>query len=84
VIGELDGQEWVAEVWCKLGGVMVDVLYRHAPETKWPGPVEDAVDGWRFVSQGPLPIMNDREEGWAGGREEADEHRCSITWQSWG
>lgn len=50
VIGELAGQEWIAEVWCKLGGVVVDILYRHAPETKWPGAVDDAVDGWGWVS----------------------------------
>lgn len=51
VIGQLDGQEWVAEIWCgRLGGVMVDVLYRHAPERKWPGSLEDAWDGFGWVS----------------------------------
>lgn len=28
---------------------MVDILYRHAPETKWPGAVDDAVDGWGWM-----------------------------------
>lgn len=51
VIGELDGQEWIAEIWTALGGVMVDVLYRHAPEWAFPVGMEDAVDGFRWVSE---------------------------------
>lgn len=52
-IGELDGQEWIAEIWTSLGGVMVDVLYRHAPEFVFPVGMGDAVDGFRWVS----PVM---------------------------
>ncbi|KAK5656013.1 hypothetical protein OQA88_5151 [Cercophora sp. LCS_1] len=51
VIGELDGQEWIAEIWTALGGVMVDVLYRHAPEFVFPAGMGDAVDGFRWMMQ---------------------------------
>jgi acetyl esterase/lipase len=50
VIGELEGQDWICEIWAGLGGVAVDVLYRHAPEFTFPVPVGDAIDGFAWVS----------------------------------
>jgi acetyl esterase/lipase len=49
VLGELAGQEWMCEIWASLGGVAVDVLYRHAPEVVFPVPVGDAVDGFAWM-----------------------------------
>jgi len=50
VLGELDGQGWLGEIWAGLGGVAVDVLYRHAPEWRFPVGVVDGVDGFGWVS----------------------------------
>jgi acetyl esterase/lipase len=50
VIGELDGQERICAIWAGLGGVAVDVQYRHAPEWVFPVPLEDAYDGFLWVS----------------------------------
>ncbi|KAK0622431.1 Alpha/Beta hydrolase protein [Immersiella caudata] len=49
VLGELAGQEWMSEIWVSLGGIAVDVLYRHAPEVVFPVPVWDAVDGFNWM-----------------------------------
>ena len=51
LLGELDGQEWLCELFTSLGGVAVDVLYRHAPEHPFPIPVHDSYDGLNWVAQ---------------------------------
>ncbi|KAK0738828.1 Alpha/Beta hydrolase protein [Schizothecium vesticola] len=62
VIGELDGQEWICAIWAGLGGVAVDVQYRHAPEWVFPVPLEDAYDGflWMVGNLQELKISPDR------------------------
>lgn len=50
VVGEFDTEEWLCEAFVAMGGVAVDVLYRHAPEHVFPVQVHDSYDGLRWVS----------------------------------
>jgi len=50
VIADLDGQDGVGKVGTMLGGIVVDVLYRVAPEFPFPTAVMDCYDGLKWVS----------------------------------
>jgi acetyl esterase/lipase len=49
VFGELDGQEELCELFSSMGGVAIDVLYRHAPEHPFPTAISDSYDGLDWV-----------------------------------
>lgn len=49
VIGDLDGQDWVGKIGTSLGGIVIDVLYRVAPEYPFPTAVMDCYDGLKWV-----------------------------------
>lgn len=49
ILGEFDSEEWLCAAFASLGGIAVDVLYRHAPEHVFPVPVYDSYDGLRWV-----------------------------------
>ncbi len=53
VFGELDGQDWLCELFCSMGGVAVDVSYRLAPEHPFPAAISDSYDGLSWVSHFP-------------------------------
>lgn len=49
VVGELESTEWLCEAFVALGGIAVDVLYRHAPENVFPVPIYDSYEGLKWV-----------------------------------
>jgi acetyl esterase/lipase len=49
VIGDIETEEWLCEIFASLGGVVVDVIYRHAPEFPFPIPIYDSYDGLKWV-----------------------------------
>ena len=49
VLGQMDTEEWLCELFVSLGGIAVDVIYRHAPENPFPIPVNDSYDGLKWV-----------------------------------
>ncbi|OIW26347.1 alpha/beta-hydrolase [Coniochaeta ligniaria NRRL 30616] len=51
VIGEIDSEEPLCELFVSLGGIVVDVIYRHAPEHPFPVPVNDSYDGLKWVAE---------------------------------
>ncbi|KAB5513580.1 Alpha/Beta hydrolase protein [Coniochaeta sp. 2T2.1] len=51
VLGEIDTEEWLCELWLALGGIAVDAIYRHAPEYPFPIPVNDSYDGLKWVAE---------------------------------
>ncbi|GAB1312071.1 Alpha/beta-hydrolase [Madurella fahalii] len=51
VFGELDGQDWLCELFTSMGGVAVDVSYRLAPEHTFPTPIHDTYDSLVWVAQ---------------------------------
>lgn len=51
VIGEIDSEEALCELFVSLGGIAVDVIYRHAPEHPFPAPINDSYDGLKWVSR---------------------------------
>lgn len=50
VLGHIEIGEWLCEAFTSLGGVAVNVVYRHAPEYPFPVPVNDCYDGLKWVS----------------------------------
>ncbi len=53
VMGDLDSEAVLCRQWVELGGVAVNVGYRLAPEHPFPGPVHDALDALKWVSNQP-------------------------------
>lgn len=51
VIGEIDSEEHLCELFVSLGGIAVDVIYRHAPEHPFPVPINDSYDGLKWVTE---------------------------------
>lgn len=49
-VGDLDTEAWLCALFAKLGGIVVDVDYRLAPEHVFPAPIEDAFDALKWVS----------------------------------
>ena len=54
VVGDLETEAWLCHLFTSLGGVAVDVQYRHAPESPFPGPVFDSFDALKWVSSTPF------------------------------
>lgn len=48
-VGDLDTETWLCALFVKLGGIAVNVNYRHAPEHVFPAAVEDAYDATKWV-----------------------------------
>jgi acetyl esterase/lipase len=51
VLGEIDTEEWLCQLFVSLGGIAVDVIYRHAPEYPFPIPLNDSYDGLKWLVQ---------------------------------
>lgn len=49
IIGELETEEWLCATFASLGGIAVDVIYRHSPENVFPIPIYDSYDGLKWV-----------------------------------
>ena len=49
MVGDIGTEEWLCRLFSELGGVSVDVRYRHAPEYPFPQQVEDAHDATKWV-----------------------------------
>lgn len=48
-VGDLDTETWLCALFAKLGGVAVNVDYRHAPEHVFPAAIEDVYDATTWV-----------------------------------
>lgn len=48
-VGDLDTEAWLCALFVKLGGVVVDVDYRLAPEHVFPAAIDDAFDALKWV-----------------------------------
>ncbi|KAL7946443.1 Alpha/Beta hydrolase protein [Trichoderma barbatum] len=68
-IGDLDMLTWLCALFVKLGGVAVDVNYRHAPEHVFPAAVEDAHDATKWAAQNLESLGIDPEKGFLIGGE---------------
>jgi acetyl esterase/lipase len=49
VLGDIENEESLGELFTSLGGVAIDVIYRNAPEFPFPIPVMDSYDGLKWV-----------------------------------
>lgn len=49
MVGDLETEAWLCELFTKLGGIAVNVDYRHAPEHPFPAAVNDAVVATKWV-----------------------------------
>ncbi|KAK1760087.1 alpha/beta-hydrolase [Echria macrotheca] len=63
VLGELDGQDWLCELFVALGGVAVDVCYRLAPEFVFPTAVCDAFDSLVWTVRNAAGLHVDTGKG---------------------
>lgn len=50
MIGDLETEAHLCEWFTKLGGIAVNVDYRHAPEDVFPAAIEDAFDATNWAS----------------------------------
>ncbi|KAK5990716.1 AB hydrolase superfamily protein B1A11.02 [Cladobotryum mycophilum] len=50
-VGDLDTEAWLCALFAELGGVAVNVDYRHAPEHVFPAAINDAFDATKWVAQ---------------------------------
>ena len=48
-VGDADIEAWLCKMFTELGGIAVDIQYRHAPERPFPVPIEDSFDGLKWV-----------------------------------
>lgn len=55
VVGDVETEAWLCHLFASLGGISVDVQYRHAPEHPFPSPIFDSFDGLKWVSGFDLP-----------------------------
>jgi len=67
VIGEIDTDEWVCELFVALGGVAVNVIYRHAPEYPFPIPVNDSYDGLKWLAENHAELNINPSRGFVVG-----------------
>ncbi|ODV92513.1 hypothetical protein CANCADRAFT_87624 [Tortispora caseinolytica NRRL Y-17796] len=68
VIGGARIDDWITAYWCEsTSAVVVSVDYRHAPEFKFPSPVDDVVDSYRWILCNPLRTKLNTEKVVAGG-----------------
>lgn len=50
MIGDFETEAHLCDWFTKLGGIVVNVDYRHAPEHVFPAAIEDAFDAMHWVS----------------------------------
>lgn len=50
LVGDLDTEAWLCALFTGLGGIAIDVDYRHAPEHVFPQAIHDAFDATKWVS----------------------------------
>jgi len=68
VLGSYEGDDARFDEWCQaFGCVGVSVEYRLAPETKYPGPLDDCYSGLRWLSDNAAPLGVDRTRLGIGG-----------------
>ncbi|KAH0524928.1 hypothetical protein TsFJ059_007367 [Trichoderma semiorbis] len=68
-VGDLDTEAWLCALFAKLGGVAVNVNYRHAPEHVFPSAIEDAYDATKWTAQNLKSLGIDPEKGFLVGGE---------------
>lgn len=56
-VGDLDTEAWLCRLFTELGGIAVNVNYRHAPEHMFPAAVEDVFDATKWVRSQPSEIL---------------------------
>lgn len=57
VVGDLETEAWLCNLFTSLGGIAVNVNYRHAPENPFPGPVDDCFNALKWVKLGDLAVL---------------------------
>ena len=50
LVGDFETEAWLCALFTKLGGIAVNVDYRHAPEHVFPAAIHDAFDATAWVS----------------------------------
>ncbi len=68
VLGDLDRSDGVCRSMCASAGcIVVSIDYRLAPETKFPGPVEDCYEATKWVYENALSLNGDPDNIMVGG-----------------
>ena len=68
VLGSYEGDDARFDEWCQaFGCVGVSVEYRLAPETPYPGPLDDCYSGLRWLSENAATLGVDRSRLGIGG-----------------
>ncbi|KAM0248662.1 hypothetical protein ACHAQJ_009369 [Trichoderma viride] len=77
-VGDLDTETWLCALFVKLGGVVVDVDYRLAPEHVFPAAIEDAFDATKWTAQNAKSLGIDPGKGFLVGGESSGGEMAVI------
>ncbi|KAL7932782.1 Alpha/Beta hydrolase protein [Trichoderma chlorosporum] len=77
-VGDFDTEAWLCALFAKLGGVAVNVMYRHAPEHLFPSAVEDAYDATKWTAQNLKSLGIDPEKGFLVGGDSSGGEMAVI------
>ncbi|KAM0463949.1 hypothetical protein ACHAO4_000674 [Trichoderma viride] len=77
-VGDLDTEAWLCALFAKLGGVVVDVDYRLAPEHVFPAAIEDAFDALTWTAKNVKSLGIDPDKGFLVGGESSGGEMAVI------